>query len=399
MERRKNRIIGSSMSSRRLLQVIVLAAAFLGAPAWMYGQDFQEQARELSTLYRGRMTSVYPYRYNGTVYWNTHRFSRGDLLYNGKIYKEVLLNADAFTGDLVVRPSEQAAAIVLNREQVVWFTQEGRKFIHLRYLGYADAPEGFFEVLLDAKEPVLLQRKKALRTVVNKTNENPDDWDGNYNADVITFFVPSDTYYTLSEGSVKKLSRRAMRRRMREVAHPEESPLPDNRTIIWHSTQTAESGMVPARTVNKVGLGLPDGYFSEQKADTATVNYAQNALTATYRNKIYEIGTEAKGSTARVSGTVYEAESGLPLPGVVIFDGNTSTYVRSNAKGQYNITLPVGENKLNFNADNKTDLELSVVVHGPGELDVVMSEKVILLKGAIVSAESMAQHRLCLWRG
>ena len=53
----------------------------------MYGQDFQEQARELSTLYRGRMTSVYPYRYNGTVYWNTHRFSRGDLLYNGKIYK------------------------------------------------------------------------------------------------------------------------------------------------------------------------------------------------------------------------------------------------------------------------------------------------------------------------
>ena len=239
----------------------------------MYGQDFQEQARELSTLYRGRMTSVYPYRYNGTVYWNTHRFSRGDLLYNGKIYKEVLLNADAFTGDLVVRPSEQAAAIVLNREQVVWFTQEGRKFIHLRYLGYADAPEGFFEVLLDAKEPVLLQRKKALRTVVNKTNENPDDWDGNYNADVITFFVPLDTYYTLSEGSVKKLSRRAMRRRMREVAHPEESPLPDNRTIIWHSTQTAESGMVPARTVNKVGMGLPDGYFSEQKEDTATVNY------------------------------------------------------------------------------------------------------------------------------
>lgn len=381
------------MKINRFLQGAFLVVGLMGAATLTYAQEYLEQARELSILYRGKTPAVYPYKYNGTVYWDTNRFSRGDLLYNGKIYKGVLLNADAFTSDLVTRPFEESAAIVLNREQVVWFTLSGRKFVNLRYLGYADAPEGFFEVLQDGKEPVLLQRKKSLRNQVNKTNEDPADWDGNYNSDVITFFVPTDTHYTISDGKVKKLSRRAVRRKLREAANPAESPLPDEHTLVWHPSREAEEGMVPARTVNKVGLGLPDGYFAEIKEDTATVSYAQNALTATYRNKIYEIGTEAKGSTARVSGIVYEAESGLPLPGVVIFDGNTSTYVRSNAKGQYNITLPVGENKLNFNADNKTDLELSVVVHGPGELDVVMSEKVILLKGAIVSAESMAQHR------
>lgn len=381
------------MKINRFLQGAFLVVGLMGAATLTYAQEYLEQARELSILYRGKTPAVYPYKYNGTVYWDTNRFSRGDLLYNGKIYKGVLLNVDAFTSDLVTRPFEESAAIVLNREQVVWFTLSGRKFVNLRYLGYADAPEGFFEVLQDGKEPVLLQRKKSLRNQVNKTNEDPADWDGNYNSDVITFFVPTDTHYTISDGKVKKLSRRAVRRKLREAANPAESPLPDEHTLVWHPSREAEEGMVPARTVNKVGLGLPDGYFAEIKEDTATVSYAQNALTATYRNKIYEIGTEAKGSTARVSGTVYEAESGLPLPGVVIFDGNTSTYVRSNAKGQYNITLPVGENKLNFNADNKTDLELSVVVHGPGELDVVMSEKVILLKGAIVSAESMAQHR------
>ena len=381
------------MKVKYLLIISICAAGLLGSAALVQAQDFQQQAGELSTLYRGRTPAVYPYRYNGTVYWNTRYFSKGDLLYNGKFYRDVWLNPDAFTGDLVTRPSEQSAAIVLDRDQVAWFTLEGRRFVNLQYLGYPDAPEGFFEVLKDGQEPLLMQRRKTLRNDAHRQNELPLDWDNNYSPEVITFFVPKDTYYTLTGGKVKKLGGGAARRKMREASHPEESIFPDEHTLVWHPTREAQEGMVPARTVNKVGMGLPDGYFSEQKEDTATVNYAQNALTATYRNKIYEIGTEAKGSTARVSGTVYEAESGLPLPGVVIFDGNTSTYVRSNAKGQYNITLPVGENKLNFNADNKTDLELSVVVHGPGELDVVMSEKVILLKGAIVSAESMAQHR------
>ena len=365
----------------------------MGAAGMVHAQDYLEQAQVLSTLYRGRTPAVYPYRYNGTVYWDTGRFSQGEVLYNGKIYKGVLLNVDAFTGELVTRPSEQAAAVVLNREQVVWFTLDGRRFVNLRYLGYTDAPEGFFEVLQDGKEPVLRQRKKVLRNEVNRINEDPADWDGNYSPDVITFFVPNDTHYAISGGKVKKLGRGAFRRKMREQANPAESPFPDKNTLVWHPTRETEGGMVPARTVNKAGLGLPDGYFAEIKEDTATVSYAQNALTATYRNKIYEIGTESKGGSARVSGTVFEAESGLPLPGVVIFDKNTSTYVRSDANGRYNITLPVGDNKLSFNAENKSDLELSVVVRGPGELDVVMSEKVTLLKGAIVSAESMAQHR------
>jgi len=48
---------------------------------------------------------------------------------------------------------------------------------------------------------------------------------------------------------------------------------------------------------------------------------------------------------------------------------------------------------LNFNAESKEDLALKIVLSSDGTLDVVMTEKVTLLKGAIVSAESMRQHR------
>ena len=148
------------MKVKYLLIISICAAGLLGSAALVQAQDFQQQAGELSTLYRGRTPAVYPYRYNGTVYWNTRYFSKGDLLYNGKFYREVWLNPDAFTGDLVTRPSEQAAAIVLDRDQVAWFTLEGRRFVNLQYLGYPDAPEGFFEVLKDGKyiDPMTLSK-------------------------------------------------------------------------------------------------------------------------------------------------------------------------------------------------------------------------------------------------
>ena len=53
----------------------------MGSAALMHAQDFQQQAGELSTLYRGRTQAVYPYRYNCTVYWDTRHFSKGNLLY------------------------------------------------------------------------------------------------------------------------------------------------------------------------------------------------------------------------------------------------------------------------------------------------------------------------------
>ena len=110
-------------------------------------EDYQKEAGGLSSLYRGRRQNLYPYRFNGTFFLNTRAFSRGEVLYNGKHYKDVLLNLDAVAMDLIVKPSDAAAGVVLYRDQVAWFRMGKRKFVNLRYLGYTEADDGFYELL------------------------------------------------------------------------------------------------------------------------------------------------------------------------------------------------------------------------------------------------------------
>ena len=370
------------------LGILLLILAFCPLQA----QDYQQYAGGLSTLYRGRMQNMYPYRFNGTYYLQTRKFGTGSVQYNGKRYDNVLLNLDAYSQELVTKPTENAGTVVLFRDQVAWFTLGDRRFVNLRYMGYKEAEEGYYEVLRDGKEPLLRLNRKFFRTEIQ--NRETPEMDGNFDPEVVNTFLPVHTDYVLEGSRLKKLSRRALARRMKQADNGV-SPFAGliNR---WHpAAEDVADGTLPAAGAVPKGIGLPDGYFKQIKEDTTTVQHAQNVLTATYRNKIYTIGTAGRPSSgkATVSGVILEAETGEPLPGVVVYDDNTSTYARSNARGEYRISLPTGSNVLNFNADSKEELALKLEIMGHGSLDVVMTEKVNLLKGAIISAESMRQHR------
>lgn len=382
---------------RNILPKTGLTAAalllLLCCPALAQTTKYQKDAAELSTLYRGKLPNPYPYKYNGTYFLETRTFSTGSILYNGKQYNDVILNLDAVSQDLVVRPSEGAGGVILDRNQVAWFTLGGRRFVNLEYMGYKEAPKGYLELVKDGKSPVFKFRRKVFRTETNP--RNTPEMDGNYNSDVANTFVPAEEYYSIENGAVKKLKKSAYNKRMREGSDAGPSPL-EEKMNRWHPTAGSYTGgYLPFPSSLGQGNALPEGFFSERKVDTTTVLYASNALTATYRNKLYIIGETGatKGTKAVISGTVFEAESGEPLPGVVVYDQNTGTYARTGANGQYKISLPMGDNLLNFNAESKEDLALKIDLRSSGALDVVMTEKITLLKGSIISAESMRQHR------
>ena len=373
--------------------LLLLLAAALGE---VRAQNYESEARELSTLYRGRLQNSYHYRYNGTYYMYTRDFRRESLLYNGKRYDNVLLNVDAFSMDLISKPEEKIGGVILNRDQVAWFTLDGRWMVNLRYLGYADAPEGYFEVVNNGREPLLKFRRKTFEIDHRNNRVLTDDMDMNFDSDVINYFRTLETWYTIREGQVVKLNRRNTKRKMREqAANDPLSPIPPIGTQLWHPSGDYFDGSVTPIQGKPRGLGLPSGYFAEARPDTTEADiYVNNALRATYRNKIYVIGEENNSpGKVTVSGTVFEAESGQPLPGVVIFDEQTATYTRSNKSGRYRITLPKGDNVLNFNAESKEDLALKVVLLSNGEMDIVLPEKTHLLKGALISASSMEKHR------
>ena len=370
-------------------------AFFLALLALTGNVSAQDSEGIYAGIYRGKLPGVYPYKFNGTYYWDRKEFQRGDVMYNGRLYKDIYLNVDAYQGELEVRPLENTSAMVVFRDQVAWFTMGQKTFVNLRYLGYTEAPEGFYEVLRDGETPLLLKVEKELRFDGNNGGLNMIGADNeNYNSQIHNFFYRNETAYALEKGQLRKISKRNLRRRL---AAPAGTPSLGLDSVIWHSHSAATPrGSVAEANLPGTGSGLPDGYFEEIKADTVIVQYVDNPLTATYRNKVYTVGIpgQNKGkSTGQVHGTVTEAETGEPMYGALVFDDNTQTYTRTDRRGQYRINLPIGENVLHFSADGKEELALRVQVHSDGGLDVIMTEKVTMLKEAVVSAESMAQHR------
>ncbi len=370
--------------------------AFLSALLLSAGATFaQEQAESpYATIFRGKLPNVYPYKFNGTYFWDRKVFQRGDVMYNGRLYRDVSLNLDACEGELLVRAQENANAVVVFRDQVAWFTMGQSLFVNLRYLGWKEAPEGYFEVIRDGEIPLLRKRIKKLRfdstgrsMMIRKDAED-------YHPDVKNYFDAKDSYYALEKGTLKKISNRNCRKRLQA---PAGAPSLNPEEVSWHShTTTAPKGVIDEPSLPGTGIGLPDGYFAERKKDTVSVRYMDNPLLASYRNKVYSVGDPALDSgkaVKTVRGIVTDAETGEPMYGVVIYDDNAGTYTRTNRNGEYRINLPGGENILKFSAEGKEDLALMVRVHSDVALNVMMTEKVTMLKEAVVSAESMAQHR------
>ena len=375
-----------------MVKKLALLAALLGLAL---GAAAQDPESAYSGIFRGKLPGIYPYKYNGTYFWDRKEFLRGDVLYNGKLYRDVLMNVDAARQELQVRPLEKASAMVVFGDQVAWFTMGPKQFVNLRYIGYPEAPEGFFEVLRDGESPLLRRVEKTLRFDGSNGGllligyEDPE-----FDVTIPNFFSLKETFYALEKGQLRKIGKRNLGKRLKTAPG---APSLGFEEATWRSHRTdLPAGSVAEANLPGTGNGLPDGYFAEQKKDTTVVQYVESTLLATYRNKVYTVGDPSmdKGQPLKtVRGTVTEAETGEPLYGVVIFDDNTRTYTRSDRNGQYRISLPGGENVLNFSADGKEDLALHVQVRSDGGLNVMMPDKVTMLKEAVVSAESMAQHR------
>ena len=142
---------------------------------------------------------------------------------------------------------------------------------------------------------------------------------------------------------------------------------------------------------------LPAGYFDINTATSGgDGNLAQTEnVTATFQNKIYEVGTKTPGRTGKayVRGYVRDMSTGEPLVGVSVYNDRTGAYTVTDATGFYRIGLPIGECQLGFSGYSLEDVKLNLDVMSDGGLDVEMKEQVTSLKGAVVSAEGRSAHR------
>ena len=141
---------------------------------------------------------------------------------------------------------------------------------------------------------------------------------------------------------------------------------------------------------------LPAGYFSAAAPEDEgpELIYADDRdLIANFQNKVYEIGDKLHkrdSGTGYVKGYVRNSANGEALVGVAVISGNS--YVMTDSYGYYCINLPVGENRMELSGYSLDPMELKLLVYGDGNLDVMMKETVISLKGAVVQADRQSKH-------
>lgn len=345
-----------------------------------------------ATLFRGRQPAMMQYAYNGTPFWESKSFAEGSIWYNGKVYSGVLLNIDAFHQEVQVKYAVNLAPIVIYRDEVAWLRLGDKCFVNLRYLGYDAAQEGFYEIVRDGPEALLRRVEKKFRSSTH--NENGDGigyTDPDYDPRLTTYFACYEYRYLLREGRLIPISRGKLRKLLRQGG--EESGQGLLSDVRWHPV-TEPSGTLMAQVIPSPDAPLPDGFFEAVKTEDDSISGLLPAQAASYRNKVYTIGVDnGRDEKVLVRGYVIDREADAPMPGVLVHDEKTETYAKTDAKGNYSILLPKGENIIHFLVETKEETVVKVDVAGEGNLDISMTDVINQLASAVISAQSMEQHR------
>lgn len=177
--------------------IIILTSLLLGFYSiGLKGQDitldqYQSDVKEGSLLFRGEVARKYVYRYQGTYFAYNDQYFEGEVFYNGRYYRKILINLNAHTDEVSARMSDRQLPVVLDKRYVDWFTIAGKRFVHYRKGDVPGLDAGYYEILYDRDGKILVKK------TVKKYKENLE-------RDVVMVeFVPKIDYYVIVNGTCR----------------------------------------------------------------------------------------------------------------------------------------------------------------------------------------------------
>lgn len=107
-------------------------------------------------------------------------------------------------------------------------------------------------------------------------------------------------------------------------------------------------------------------------------------------NTFVEIGNPAEKNNSGsviISGYIYNKDTKEPVSGVTVFVKKLSLGTISNEFGFYTLTLPRGNNLLQFSFVGMKEMMVNMSIYGTGQLNVEMNSILIPLKETVISAQ------------
>ncbi|MEA4868934.1 hypothetical protein SDC9_123856 [bioreactor metagenome] len=197
---------------RYLLLLFMLSVASVNT----YAQDkddyflYRENASDLINLLRGASPLVYGFGFTGTYYAYSETFEDGNVVYNGKLYKDVRLNLNSHLDELYVIDNHIGKVVILNKDFVSEFRIGDRLFVNINQ--YAsnlseDAPSyslesGYYQLLWEGDGVRML--KKIRKIYEEKINQSLSTSSKNQ---IERIFFPTTQYYMLSEDKMVQIRR------------------------------------------------------------------------------------------------------------------------------------------------------------------------------------------------
>ena len=165
----------------------------LGAQA-REGEIYRQAAGVKSLIFRGRMAPEYKFGYNGHCYAEKKEFTLGSVMYNERLYENVLLNVDACADLLLVRSTMAMSTV---RDYVDYALIGSDRYVNLNYNGRCQgAPEGFCKELCSG----------AGLTFYSKVSKKISTDEGYHNGKDIGYEDPDySEYLSTPSGNVKVL--------------------------------------------------------------------------------------------------------------------------------------------------------------------------------------------------
>jgi len=129
------------------------------------------------------------YNVKGHPFFPTDSFQKGEVFYNGVLYKNVDLLYDLSHDNVIVRYSEDVN-LVLVPEKTGYFNLPGHLFI--KGSDASPAKQGFYDLLYDGKIEILVKRVKE---------QVP--WSKSFEFNSV--FIQNNTYFIYKDGSYKRV--------------------------------------------------------------------------------------------------------------------------------------------------------------------------------------------------
>ena len=193
-----------------LITVILL----LGMPVFLRAQevsDYETYERAAGTdmpLLRSRVADSYGNYFNGTYLADTLGFLAGEIVFEGKTYKNLHLNLDAVLQHVLLQQEGSPIILDLGRDRVQSFSRGRKTYVNLPAQGY-DLPAAFYELMAQGRGAVYKRVNKIFSHLVDLNHDAREFIgydDPNYRSDIFDYYQHKEYWYWIKEdGTIQRL--------------------------------------------------------------------------------------------------------------------------------------------------------------------------------------------------